>query len=53
LAARAQAVGTILLLGHGFMNLLIAGALRRREWKGPQIPSWRHWGYAVYDRDAV
>jgi broad specificity phosphatase PhoE len=33
---------TILVVGHGFQNVLIARELRRRGWQGPRLPSLRH-----------
>ena len=48
LIARAEAAGSVALLGHGFMNILIAGRLRALGWKGPRFPPPRHWAFGVY-----
>ena len=48
LIARAEAAGSVALLGHGFMNILIAGRLRAVGWKGPRFPPPRHWAFGVY-----
>jgi broad specificity phosphatase PhoE len=42
--------GSVVLVGHGGMNTLIAQELRRLGWQGPKQPSLVHWGYAVYRR---
>jgi len=39
----------VLVVGHGLMNSLIAGELRRRGWRGPMFPSRRHWQFGRYD----
>lgn len=49
LAAHAGARGTVVLVGHGLMNILIAAKLRAAGWSGPVLPGQRHWGFAVYD----
>ena len=41
---------TIVVVGHGMMNILIARELRRNGWRGPRFPSPRHWSYGVYRR---
>ena len=54
LCEHAETGGAVVLVGHGLMNILIAGHLRAAGWRGPRLPSQRHWGYAVYDgRTAV
>jgi len=54
LTEHAETRGAVALVGHGLMNILIAAQLRAAGWRGPRLPSQRHWGYAVYDgRTAV
>jgi broad specificity phosphatase PhoE len=48
LRARAARDGLVVLVGHGFLNILIAQHLRAAGWRGPRLPSQRHWGFAVY-----
>ena len=50
LRARAVRDGLAVLVGHGFMNILIAQHLRAAGWRGPRLPSQRHWGFGVYSR---
>ncbi len=53
LCEHAETRGAVALVGHGLMNILIAGQLRAAGWRGPRLPSQRHWGYAVYDGRAA
>ena len=48
LVSRAEAHGTVALIGHGLMNILIAGRLRATGWMGPRFPRPRHWAFGVY-----
>jgi len=48
LIERSRTHPTIAVVGHGLINILIARALRRNGWRGPWIPSPRHWSYGVY-----
>ena len=48
LVSRAEAHGTVALIGHGLMNILIAGQLRTTGWMGPRFPRPRHWAFGVY-----
>ena len=48
LIAHAEAHGSVALIGHGLMNILIAGRLRALRWKGPLFPRPRHWAFGVY-----
>ena len=52
LAAQAGTRGPIVLVGHGFMNVLIAAQLRRAGWSGPRFPPRCYWGFSVYERVA-
>jgi len=53
LTEHAEARGAVVLVGHGLMNILIAGQLRTGGWRGPRLPSQRHWGFAVYEGDRL
>ena len=44
----AKSHGSVLLVGHGFMNYLIARALLSQNWTGPSRPAKLYWGYSVY-----
>jgi broad specificity phosphatase PhoE len=46
----AVARGSVLLVGHGVLNQLLARNLRRRGWRGPWIPDLGFWGFGVYTR---
>jgi broad specificity phosphatase PhoE len=43
---------SVLLVGHGYFNTLVARELRRRGWRGPNLPNVGHWGTTTY-RPAV
>lgn len=49
LQERAARGGVVVLVGHGMMNILIARELRAAGWRGPRMPSRRHWGFGVYE----
>ena len=46
----AAAHGSVLLLGHGYFNTLIAWHLLAAGWVGPLWPTGRYWSAAVYRR---
>jgi broad specificity phosphatase PhoE len=48
LIARAERQGSVALVGHGLMNILIARQLRAAGWRGPRFPRPRHWAFGVY-----
>jgi broad specificity phosphatase PhoE len=48
LIGHAVSQGSVVLLGHGLINILIARELRAAGWDGPRFPPPRHWGFAVY-----
>ncbi|TLX56645.1 fructose-2,6-bisphosphatase [Stutzerimonas nosocomialis] len=49
LIALAQEHGSVLLMGHGIMNILIARHLRAQGWKGPQLLFLRdYWHPSTY-----
>jgi len=53
LTGHAEEAGTVVLVGHGLMNFLIARRLRAAGWRGPRVPSTRHWTFGVYERAAA
>jgi broad specificity phosphatase PhoE len=53
LTEHAETRGAVVLVGHGLMNILIAGELRAAGWRGPRLPSQRHWGFAIYEGDRL
>lgn len=50
LIGHAESQGSVVLLGHALINILIARQLRAVGWEGPWFPPPRHWGFAVYVR---
>jgi len=40
--------GSVLFVGHGLINHLIAQELLRSGWQGPKSPGKRHWEFGVY-----
>jgi len=50
LAALAGGPDSILLLGHGFMNRLIARQLLRQGWLEVSKTGSGYWGFAVYEK---
>jgi len=44
----AEQFEKILLVGHGFINRLIARELLSQNWQGPSLPGHHYWDYAVY-----
>ena len=48
LTTRAATEDAIAVVGHGMLNILIARELRARGWRGPRIPSRRHWSFGVF-----
>lgn len=45
--------GSVLLVGHGMFNALIAWDLRANGWRGPLWPSGSYWSAAVYRKSAA
>jgi len=45
--------GTVLLVGHGIMNKMIARELRKRGWQAEKHASSRHWSSAIYHRPFI
>lgn len=48
LIALAQEHGSVFLMGHGVMTVLIAKHLRSLGWAGSNRPHNRHWQFSVY-----
>lgn len=46
----ANARGTVLLVGHGLFNQLIARSLREDGWQGPRLPGIDFWSFGIYTR---
>ena len=44
----AQEYTSVVLVGHGFFNILIAKELQKTEWKGKKKTSTRHWSCTTY-----
>jgi broad specificity phosphatase PhoE len=44
----AKAQGSVMLVGHGFLNYFIGRALLANGWDGPVIPCWKFWGVGFY-----
>ncbi len=45
----AEEHGSVLLVGHGVMNRLLAKALRKHSWQTEISPSSKHWAFGVYE----
>ncbi len=52
LAALASTHGSVLLLGHGYFNTLLAWRLLAAGWRGPLWPTGSYWSAAVYRKAA-
>jgi broad specificity phosphatase PhoE len=52
LSELAAAHGSVLLVGHGIFNALIAWELRAAGWRGPLWPTGSYWSTAVYRKRA-
>jgi len=48
LEGMAKDTGSVLLVGHGFMNKFIASVLLSNGWDGPSVPGRNYWEYGVY-----
>jgi broad specificity phosphatase PhoE len=44
----ARENGSVFLVGHGVMNLLIAGQLSALGWSGPKRPANKYWQFSAY-----
>jgi len=41
---------SVLFVGHGVYNRILANELRRRGWFGPKNPGHNHWDFSVYEK---
>lgn len=41
---------SVLLVGHGVYNKMLANEMRARGWKGPGNPGIKHWDFASYKK---
>ena len=48
LVGLAEAHGSVLLVGHGMFNTLIASELNAAGWEGSRWPSGGYWSAAIY-----
>lgn len=46
----AQLHDSVLFVGHGVYNQILARALIKRGWRGPKSPGRRHWDFSEYHR---
>ena len=44
----AEEHGSVLLIGHGILNRLLAKELRKQGWRAKISPSSKHWAFGVY-----
>jgi broad specificity phosphatase PhoE len=44
----AREHGRVMLVGHGVINHMIAGCLRKEGWQGPRRPARGHWAATCY-----
>ncbi|WMP19050.1 hypothetical protein [Thiothrix lacustris] len=45
----AEEYGSVLLVGHGIMNRLLAKELHKQGWQVELSPSSKHWAFGVYE----
>lgn len=41
--------GSVLFVGHGFLNHYVAKALLAANWDGPSSPGKKYWGFGTYE----
>ena len=46
----ARKYESVLFVGHGVYNRILANELRRHGWLGPKNPGSNHWAFGVYER---
>jgi broad specificity phosphatase PhoE len=46
----AREYESVLFVGHGVYNRILANELRRHGWLGPKNPGSNHWAFGVYER---
>ena len=44
---------SVLFVGHGVYNRILANQLRESGWSGPKSPDSKHWGMSVYEYQAT
>jgi broad specificity phosphatase PhoE len=44
----AEKHGSVMLVGHGYFNSMLAIHLRRLGWHGPRLNAPRHWSATVF-----
>ncbi len=49
LSEMAMDSGSVLLVGHGFVNRFIAKELKSNGWQGPRNPGKQFWEFGVYE----
>ncbi|MEE9492610.1 MAG: phosphoglycerate mutase family protein [Gammaproteobacteria bacterium] len=49
----AHEYGSVLFVGHGVYNRILANELRRSGWSGPKNPGSKHWSMGVYHNQAA
>lgn len=42
---------SVLFVGHGVYNRMLANELRRSGWSGPRNPGSKHWSFGVYEKE--
>lgn len=45
----AEVHGSVMLIGHGIINRLVANRLKMDGWRGPRNPRNRYWEFGIYD----
>ena len=45
--------GSVMFIGHGIINRLLAKKLRSNGWKGPKNPGNNYWEYGVYEYSKI
>jgi broad specificity phosphatase PhoE len=53
LSSLAATHGSVMLVGHGYFNVLIAWRLLAAGWRGPVWPTGSYWSVAVYRKHGV
>ncbi len=46
----SQEYESVLFVGHGVYNRMLANELRRSGWLGPKNPGSKHWSFGVYEK---
>lgn len=45
--------GSVMLIGHGIVNRLVAKKLRSNGWQGPKNPGNNYWEFGVYEYNTI